>query len=850
MALKPWERYGQAGATPGPIVAPVDPYKQAAEVRAENAQANTQADRAADNARADRALALQEETARLQAEVRNAELTKSSRESNSRVTALRSLENQINRVQTLYRENVQGFNGNIPALGVAAPTEANQQFDTAGAALSQQGLAAFRVPGTGTVSDRDAMMFDRANLPSADKYDLAIEEQLIGLRARVEQEYAALGLPAPEWQGMDEPKAAANTIEGYDEKQGLLPTVTDDSPLSPGGGPTGGSSGWSEIGKGAGSVIEGAASLPGLVINPIGQALYDALGYDATYNTGDILRNAVGLPDNSGVGDAVIQGAAGALTGGGAARAASSIAAPGAIRNALELVGRTPIRDTAAGAAAGAGMAAGDRLGGPVGGAVGALAGGVAGYGAANALTGVAAPRALSSLGAAAQRQGVDILPADAGGAVARGVTGAARQSPLSASPIARAAGRQQDQMRAATRRAADSQGNVTDTQLAGEGVRDAAQRYTRETSARGDRLYTRAGERARGVRIKPLQTLANLDAQIARVQENPAATPAMVDELTRFRDNIANGVGVTGLRDARTTLSQGTYDGNLRSGPEKAMWKSILNDLSTDIDSGLRQAGRGDAARMFRQADAFWKGRVEHIDEVLQPFLGKDRGGEEIVAAVERMARGQGGGNARLSRLLGAMTPEEAGNIRAVVIDRIGRANPGAQNAEGNAFSAATFLTNWNKMTPQARASLFNDEGLRRNLTDIAQIAEGTKVGQSAANHSNTAGAIAGNIGAGAALAYANPVAALIGAGGQYLTGRLMASPSFARLLARTAKMPDGQAQRTFAENLGTIAGREPILANDIRSVQQYLSEAFAQSPGRLAAREDESNSRPEPPQ
>lgn len=119
---------------------------------------------------------------------------------------LNSLVAQINRVQDLYDENI-GTTKGLTGLQDYLPTNENARFDTAGAQLSQMGLAAFRTPGTGTVSDRDAIMFDKGNLPTASTRDAAIEEILGGLRRRVEEEYNALGQPMPQWSGAAQQRA-------------------------------------------------------------------------------------------------------------------------------------------------------------------------------------------------------------------------------------------------------------------------------------------------------------------------------------------------------------------------------------------------------------------------------------------------------------------------------------------------------------------------------------------------------------------------------------------------------------------------------------------------------------------
>lgn len=861
---QPWLKYQQAPQAP--VIAPPDPYKQAQEQRAQQDQGNEAVrlqmeqerlrlaqDEAARGAAKD-ALAQQEAQDKLQ------------KVENARRTAIGNLANVINKIDEVALDSADnggwfetGFIGsmarNIPGTpgfdlaGNVKTIDANAAFN----ALAEMRNNSPTGGALGQVTERelDLLKSSVANLDTAQSQqqffdNLASAKRIyLDMLGRLDPEAVAQYQDKAGIRFNDDGSAVLVFQEGEDKREPTDPMGImggGSPPDNDGGGPSLRSIG-TGLAMGVSDIVKGGAALPGMVINPIGQALYDVLGYDQRYDTGQILSSGLGLPDNtSAAASAINQGATAALTGGLGARAASAITNPGVAQNALNVIGRTPIRDTAAGAGAGAGMVAGERSGIPGGALAGALAGGLAGYGGANALAGVAGNRGANALLQAAERQNVDLLPADAGGAAAKAVTTGTKASPLSVAPVVKAAQRQQGQVRDATRRAAESQGEIVSTEQAGQGVRAAAERFTKQTSQRASRLYDRANEAARGVRIKPNQTIAKLDEHIARLRNDPSAPESAVAELTRFRDNIAGGVSVSGLRDARSRLSQGVFDGKLRSGSEQAMWKDILGNLSSDIDLGLQNAGRNEAAAMFKRADAFWQQRVEHIDKVLQPILGRDKSGEQIVSAVESMARGQSGGNARLSRLLAEMTPEESGQVRAVIVDRLGRATPGAQDAEGAAFSASTFLTNWNKMTPQAKGSLFADKGLRDNLNDIATLAEGMKASQSMANFSNTAVGVGSNVGAGVAIGLANPALVLIGGGAQALTGRLMASPAFARLLARTAKMPPQAANRTLKEQLGILAGREPIIANDIQSVQRFLSEAAGRSPGRAAA-EDEND-------
>lgn len=667
--------------------------------------------------------------------------------------------------------------------------------------------------------------------------------------------------------------AYLSPMQGEDKRQqsdpfGIAGANGPQGPDSPPQGPSGGSdtwfagipglegnyspeSLWKGIKTGVGDVVQGVGDTLGIIGNPLNATINAATGSHLSTNLGETARQATGIEHgNRPIVEAINRGGASALSGAGIARAAIPLAASAPVRGALSQYAATPVRDVAAGAAAGtSGEIAKENGAGTVGQIAASVLGGMAGYGGASALAAAGAPKAPSALLAAADRQNVDLLPADTGGAVAKGVTTATKASPLSVAPVVAAAKRTNQQIADAAGRLVEGQGGTVNSEVAGNNVRDAALRFTKQSAERGSRLYDKAYTASQGVKIKPLKTVNAIDEQIARLSENPAENGSLINQLNAFKENISKGVSVQGLRDARTQLSQGVFDGKLRSGTEQAMWKQVLGNIADDIDGGLQQAGRGDTAAKFRAADKFWADRVEHIDKALEPLIGKDKSGEQIVQTIESMTRGGGGGNARLSRVMSQMTDQEAGNVRATVIDRMGRASAGQQNAEGDAFSAATFLTNWSKMTPQAKATVFGDGKLRSSLNDIARIAEATKAAQALANHSNTGIAIGGNVGVGSALAVTHPVAALFGAGSQYLTGKLMASPRFARMLASTARMPERQAQRSLMEQVGVIATREPALRQDAIGLQNYLQTAFGQSPVRAAASDKEAERRRVPP-
>lgn len=117
---------------------------------------------------------------------------------------LDSIVGQINRVQELYDSGIRDetFWNGFGALDSVGPSAG--QFDAAGQAIADQGLAAFRVPGIGAQSDMEARQFALANTPQSGNWDSAIEEKLRTMRARVDANRKALGLPPAQWAGTDQ----------------------------------------------------------------------------------------------------------------------------------------------------------------------------------------------------------------------------------------------------------------------------------------------------------------------------------------------------------------------------------------------------------------------------------------------------------------------------------------------------------------------------------------------------------------------------------------------------------------------------------------------------------------------
>jgi hypothetical protein len=435
----------------------------------------------------------------------------------------------------------------------------------------------------------------------------------------------------------------------------------------------------------------------------------------------------------------------------------------------------------------------------------------------------------------AAQRQGIDVLPADVGGPLTRRLTSASAQAPLSAGPIINAGKRMVTQAGAARDRIAGTLGAAVEPEAAGEAARTGAGTYISRTGTIGGALYDRAARYAGGARVTPTKALDTLDRHIAEMGETPGGQ-AGAARLQALRDELGNGdFSVQGIRGMRTRLRDDFTEQGLRGSDIERRVNQVVDAASEDVSDSLVAQGRDAAANAYRNADQFWRNRVETIDNTLAPIIGKngEKSGEQIVAALQQAGRGN---TTRLNGFIRALPRGEQQTVRATLVSQLGRASAGAQDETGAKFSLGQFLTHWNQLTPRAKAVMAPGEA-RAALDDLAKVAAGLKEAAGYANRSNTSGAVWGNIGALAAGATASPHLAILGGISQMVGGRVLASPAFARWLARVPAARSTGARDALIRNLSRVAQRDPAIANDIAGLQQRLTQAMQSGVGSAAA-------------
>lgn len=756
------------------------------------------------------------ENARLEARAKKLAIDKAEREAANggedknaaaRKPKLEALGYQIADVYDQYNRKLAGKG--LLSVGEYLPTDANQTFDTAAAGLGELAMSAFRVPGVGSQSDAELKTFIQANRPSAWDQDGVVEQKLRNILTRLNAERTALGLDPLDEKDM----LAKGTPAGAGP---LKVTVTADAPASGGTPPS----------------------------DPNGDpSLLDQLGSSTVNTIAGYGQGLAGIPDAAtnalgavmGVGGRVVSNGLDAVGLDGAAEnlrwAANQWDHPITIGGSIERAAPTPQDGVGRGVRI-ASQFAGGAAGMPAS-AVSALTERVAG-GVPSAF-GRAAPSASAfsaptpSMAEDASALGIrSILPADAGGPLTRGLSAISAQTPIGGALIARRAGKFVDEAGRALRKIAGREGQVTNSEAAGETAVAGALKYRSTSRNQIGALYDKAAELARGIKVLPERTIQALDQNIAQLAENPASADDL-PYLTTLRDTLVkkfpDGVTVEGIRGMRTSLRDKFFRDGLRGSDIERRVNEAVQSVSDDLADSLTSAGKSEAASLYRQADAAWADRIKTLDDFIMPIIGKkgEKSGQQVMQALQQAAKSNG---PKVRNFINSLPEEGAASTRANLIMGMARANPGAQGAEGTTLSLETMLSRWSEMGERAKGAFFTDEN-RSAFDRLARIAERSRASRKYANSSNTGRVSMGALmGAGGVTLGWSTLASSLAVDAGF--GILLSSPRVATALARVGAAESPAEVSGAVSKLSLAVARNPALAGQITQLQTRLMAAL----------------------
>ena len=384
--------------------------------------------------------------------------------------------------------------------------------------------------------------------------------------------------------------------------------------------------------------------------------------------------------------------------------------------------------------------------------------------------------------------------------------------------------------------------GGAVSAEAAGEIVQAGAQRaveHYRDIEARGYRQFDKL--------VNPKTHMIDLRKTEARMDEvlgvgtglshtlNAISAPALRSMRTALLEDIAITGGQTSLADAKRLRSRlgelfaggQVVEGSIAARDARSLYRSLTDDIRASLSPAEQKAW--DQGNRISQA---WHDRY---DKVWKPLIAENTPEKALSAAMDNTARGA----SAFRKVMKGLTPVERNEIAAYVVDNLGKAAKGQQNAEGDKFSSTRFLTQWNGLSEGAKDALFPSVRTRGDMNVLAKAADYMKeAGAAGLNPSGTAGAsarvkYAGMIATGViGDAFVNPAqAAAIGgvAVAQFLgtryAARAMSSPAYIRWLADGVRRPDTPGADYLAR-LAVIAKdtRDPETKAAIEVIMQSL--------------------------
>ncbi len=601
------------------------------------------------------------------------------------------------------------------------------------------------------------------------------------------------------------------------------------------------------------AAVNGVVALPAMlsdaVTGPINAGLDAVRGKGNGFRfqragaaVGDLL-SAVGVPEPQNATERVVQDVGAALAGTGATVGAGKVLERGASA-VTQRVGQM-LADgpglQALSAATGTGASAMTRENGGsqaaqvAAGLVGGVAPSLAQVGAGAAVRGAlrggdAGRREVAERVAAFRDAGVKPTVGQATeGRLARATESLLSKAPGGAGVMARAADQQADDLAASIQRLSDDLAPNASAVNAGEAIVRGVNTFRDGIKTLQRRLYDTLDQHIPAdapIDIgKTRQVLAELNAGIPGAQQTSglfANTRIAGIEEALLSDLDGNGqLPYEAIKSLRSLVGRELTDNVLTNDVPRAMWSRLYGALSDDLGAAAKAAGP-DAAEAWQWANTFTKQQMKRLDD-LQGIVNRDTAEKVFATAISGTAEG----DTIAKRVIGALPAQERRELAAAVLQRLGRATPGQQNAVGDAFSSETFLSNLSKLSPEARATLLGRTdlpGVLDQLDNFAAVAGSRRDGARIfGNPSGTAPAaaqmgVAGAVGAGAvsSVATGNPLplaGALAVPGAANLGARAMTSQTLVDMAATPTQAPAGTeaALMRAVGGMNTAAGALP---------------------------------------
>lgn len=331
------------------------------------------------------------------------------------------------------------------------------------------------------------------------------------------------------------------------------------------------------------------------------------------------------------------------------------------------------------------------------------------------------------------------------------------------------------------------------------EGIKGFAGRTKETWKKLDDAVATKVGS-AQAPTTNTAAALDNLTKPVAGVDAfvNP--------KIAQIKESLSANPTFQELRELRTRIGSMIED-SLVSGVPQGELKKLYGAMSKDLESSATKAGAG---REFARQSEYYAARMDRMENILDRVIGKTP--EETF---QRFYPKDANQATTVRATMRSLDPEQRQVVQQAVVDRLGRAKSGKQDETGEVFSSETFLTNWNNLSPGAKAQIFSDPSVRRNMDAIAgsasNLREAGKVFPNPSGSAEKGAAIAVAGGFGTSMMTGNPAPALVAGGmvaGANVGARMLTSPKVVEWLS--------QAPRVTQENAAAHLARLGVIFNE----------------------------------
>ncbi len=443
-------------------------------------------------------------------------------------------------------------------------------------------------------------------------------------------------------------------------------------------------------------------------------------------------------------------------------------------------------------------------------------------------VSGGASPQQIQQVIADFERLGTTPTVGQATGRRAQSIEQMLSNYPGGAGRIAQFGEQQQAAIGGKVEQIAEGLSRATPT-TAGKSIERGAESFRESTIGFGkgstaSKLYDEAdkfiGKKHEVVPKNTIAYLEEITTPIPGLERTSRSTMITSPEMKSITDDLRadwydltnqgkQGFNYQGIKALRSRIGNAIGASIFNPKVDTAQLRRMYGLLSQDINESL--AKNPQALSKLKRADLYYKKAMERVEEIGK-IIDKQGGGEVIFNA---LMSGTKDGATRLTSVMRSIPLEAKRDVTAAVIRRMGTAKEGkgASDIFAEQFSTETFLTNYNKLSKEAKMALFGQAQYGKTFfSDMDAVAKAARnlreSGKYLMNTSGTArqsqftslfsavASIPGLIAGGAtqsavAGAITAGAAALGSAGIANLSARLMTNPKFVRWLATTTKLP-----------------------------------------------------------